>query len=74
MNLFFTRSIVGKIVLAALEDTEGVRRLGLDVNRYFAIVFLLGSALAVLGGILYAPMTSVQPYMGFSVLLLCFAT
>lgn len=74
MNLFFTRSIVGKIVLAALEDNEGVRRLGLNVNRYFAIVFLLGSALAVLGGILYAPMTAVQPYMGFTILLLCFAT
>ena len=73
MNLFFTRSIVGKIVLASLEDTEGVRRLGLEVNRYFAIVFLLGSALAVLGGILYAPMTSVQPSWDSSVLLLCFA-
>jgi len=74
INLFFTRSIVGKIVLAALEDGEGVRRLGLDVNKYFAIVFILGSALAVLGGVLYGPMTSVQPYMGFMILLLCFAT
>jgi branched-chain amino acid transport system permease protein len=74
MNLFFTRSIVGKIVLASLEDSEGVRRLGLDVNRYFAIVFILGSALAVLGGVLYGPMTAVQPYMGFTIILLCFAT
>jgi len=74
LSLFFTRSIIGKIVVAALDDNEGVRRLGLDVNRYFAIVFILGSALAVLGGVLYAPMTAVQPYMGFMILLLGFAT
>lgn len=74
LYLFFTRSMVGKVVVAALDDNEGVRRLGLDVNRYFAIVFILGSALAVLGGVLYAPMTAVQPYMGFMILLLGFAT
>jgi len=73
LSLFFSRSVVGKIVVAALDDNEGVRRLGLDVNRYFSIVFMLGSALAVLGGILYAPMTAVQPYMGFTILLLGFA-
>ncbi len=74
LYLFFTRSIIGKIVVAALDDNEGVRRLGLDVNRYFSIVFILGSALAVLGGVLYAPMTAVGPYMGFMILLLGFAT
>jgi len=74
LNIFFTRSMVGKVVVAALDDNEGVRRLGLDVNRYFAIVFILGSVLAVLGGVLYAPMTAVQPYMGFMILLLGFAT
>ncbi|HZK67915.1 MAG TPA: branched-chain amino acid ABC transporter permease [Chloroflexota bacterium] len=74
LNLFFRRSVIGKIVTAALDDSEGVRRLGLDVNRYFGIVFILGSLLAVLGGVLYAPMTAVQPYMGFMILLLGFAT
>ncbi|MHB8993164.1 MAG: branched-chain amino acid ABC transporter permease [Chloroflexota bacterium] len=74
LNIFFRRTMVGKIVVAALDDDEGVRRLGLDVNRYFSIVFILASALAVLGGILYAPMTAVQPYMGFMILLLGFAT
>lgn len=74
LNLFFRRSVIGKIVTAALDDSEGVRRLGLDVNRYFGIVFILGSALAVLGGVLYAPLTAVQPYMGFMILLLGFAT
>ena len=70
---FFSRSIAGRIVVAALEDLEGVRCLGLNVNRYFSIVFVIGSALAVIGGILYAPVATAEPYMGFDILLLAFA-
>jgi len=71
--LFFKRSIIGKIVVAALEDKDAVRSLGISVNRYFSFVFVLGSCLAGLGGVLYAPITSVHPYMGFMILLLSFA-
>jgi branched-subunit amino acid ABC-type transport system permease component len=73
LYLFFKKTIVGKIVVAGLEDKDAVRGLGIDVDRYFSIVFLLGSGLAALGGVLYAPITSVHPYMGFQILLLCFA-
>jgi branched-chain amino acid transport system permease protein len=73
LYLFFKRTIVGKIVVAGLEDKDAVRSLGIDVDRHFAIVFLVGSGLAALGGVLYAPITSVHPYMGFQVLLICFA-
>jgi branched-chain amino acid transport system permease protein len=71
--LFFKKSIVGKIVVAALEDKDAVRSLGISVNRYFSIIFVLGSCFAGLGGVLYAPITSVHPYMGFMILLLSFA-
>jgi branched-chain amino acid transport system permease protein len=73
LELFFRKTIVGKIVTAALEDVDGVRCLGVRVDKYFAIVFVLGSALAGLGGVLYAPISAVHPYMGLSVLLLAFA-
>ncbi len=73
LNLFFKKSIVGKIVVAALEDTDGVRCLGLNVDRYFSMVFILGSALAVLGGVLYAPIATAEPYMGHDILLIAFA-
>jgi branched-subunit amino acid ABC-type transport system permease component len=73
MEGFFRRTVVGKIVVAGLEDREAVQSLGIDVDRYFTIVFLIGSALAALGGVLYAPITSVHPYMGFQVILVCFA-
>jgi len=49
-------------VVAGLEDKDAVRSLGIDVDRYFAVVFLVGSGLAALGGVLYAPITSVHPY------------
>jgi branched-subunit amino acid ABC-type transport system permease component len=71
--LFFKRTVVGKIVVAALEDKDAVRSLGINVDRYFSYVFVLGSCLAALGGVLYAPITSVHPYMGFMTLLISFA-
>lgn len=73
LRCFFRRSIVGKVVIAALEDREGVRCLGLNVDRYFSIVFVIGSGLAVLGGVLYAPIATSEPYMGFHILLVAFA-
>jgi branched-chain amino acid transport system permease protein len=71
--LFFKKTIVGKIVIAGLQDREAVRSLGISVDKYFSIVFVLGSCLAALGGVLYAPITTVHPYMGFHILLISFA-
>ncbi len=73
LSLFFKKTIVGKIVVAGLQDQEAVRSLGINVEKYFAIIFILGSALAALGGVLYAPISTLDPYMGFHILILCFA-
>ncbi len=73
LSLFFKKTIIGKIVVAGLQDREAVQGLGIDIDKYFAIVFMIGSALAALGGVLYAPISTVHPYMGFRVVTLCFA-
>jgi len=73
IRLFFKKTIVGKIVIAALEDEEGVRCLGISVNKYFSIMFVMGSVLAVIGGVLYAPISAADPYMGTNMLLLAYA-
>ena len=73
LSLFFKKTMVGKIVVAALEDKDGVRSLGINVDKYFSYIFVIGSCLAALGGVLYAPITSVHPYMGMMVLLISFA-
>lgn len=71
--IFFKKTMVGKIVVAALEDKDAVRGLGISVDKYFTYIFVIGSCLAALGGVLYAPITSVHPYMGMMVLLVSFA-
>jgi branched-chain amino acid transport system permease protein len=73
LEIFFRRTVVGKVVVAGLEDKEATRSLGINVDKYFSMVFILGSCLAALGGGLYVPITSLHPYMGFQVLLLSFA-
>ncbi|MCS7241208.1 branched-chain amino acid ABC transporter permease [Candidatus Caldatribacterium sp.] len=73
LELFMRKTMVGKVIVAALDNKEGVRCLGIEVDKYFTIAFVLGSALAALGGVLYAPITAVHPYMGSHILLLCFA-
>ncbi|MEI7670814.1 MAG: branched-chain amino acid ABC transporter permease [Syntrophales bacterium] len=73
LSIFFKKSIIGKIVVAGLADREAVLSLGIDIDKYFAIVFILGSALASLGGILYGPISTIHPYMGFRIVTLCFA-
>jgi branched-chain amino acid transport system permease protein len=73
LEIFFGRTVMGKIIVAGLEDKEAVASLGISVDKYFAAAFTLGSCLAALGGVLYAPITAVNPYMGFQVLLICFA-
>lgn len=73
LKLFFRKTVVGQIVVAAMQDDEGVRCLGINVNTYFSIVFVIGSGLAILGGILYAPISTTEPYMGYHILLIAFA-
>ena len=73
LSLFFKKTMVGKIVVASLEDKDAARSLGISVDKYFSYVFIIGSCLAALGGVLYAPITSVHPYMGMMVLLISFA-
>jgi branched-chain amino acid transport system permease protein len=64
LSLFFKKSIIGKIVVAGLADREAVLSLGIDIDKYFAIVFMLGSALASLGGVLYGPISPRAPARG----------
>lgn len=73
IELYLQKSISGKIVTAGLEDKDAVRSLGVNVDKYFTNIFLIGSGLAALGGVLYAPITAVEPYMGFQVIKLSFA-
>ncbi len=63
-----TRTRFGKIIRATADNPQMVASLGIDVALVSTAVFALGSFLAGLGGVLAAPVRSIFPGMGFSIL------
>ncbi len=66
------RTRLGMAIRAGSHDREMVQALGIDIRRVYLLVFALGVALAMLAGMLAAPLSSVFPNMGAQVLILCF--
>ena len=63
---------VGMIVRAAAENRDMTRALGIRSERVNRLVFATGIALAALGGIVVAPLSTVYPGMGDQMLILSF--
>ncbi len=72
MYLWIERTRMGATIRAAAESPEVVDILGLDARRIHLVVFAAGTALAVVAGVLAAPLTSVYPGMGDSLLIISF--
>jgi branched-chain amino acid transport system permease protein len=70
--LVITRTRIGMIVRAGSENREMARVLGIGFDRINRYVFAIGIALAALGGIVVAPVSTVFPGMGESMLILSF--
>jgi branched-chain amino acid transport system permease protein len=66
------RTRLGMMIRAGASNREMVRSLGIDIQLLYRIVFAGGVALAALAGMIAAPMSSVYPGMGSSVLIICF--
>lgn len=64
ITLLMTRTRLGMIIRAGVQDPEMVEALGINVRQVFTFVFALGIAMAALGGIGAAPFIPVQPLMG----------
>jgi branched-chain amino acid transport system permease protein len=67
------RTSFGRQVTCVINDREIAGTLGINVPRIDLMAFALGTFLAALGGALTAPMMSVEPGMGVSVIVLAFA-
>ena len=72
MYLVFTRTRLGMMIRAGSTNREMVQSLGIDVKFLYRVVFAAGLAIAVLAGMVAAPVSSVYPGMGDSVLIICF--
>ena len=66
------RTRLGMMVRAGASNRDMVRGLGLNIDLLYRWVFAVGVALAALAGMIAAPMSSVYPGMGSSVLIICF--
>jgi branched-chain amino acid transport system permease protein len=73
VHLVLTRTRLGMIVRAGVENSEMVNILGVNVRRVFALVFILGTGLAALGGTMIGPtLGQIGPFLSSQFLLLGF--
>lgn len=73
MQWLLTRTRVGLIVRAGVENREMVQVMGHDIHRYFTAVFAAGSGLAGLGGLMWGMFgQSIRPSMGGEQLIFAF--
>ena len=66
------RTRLGMKIRAGATHREMVQSLGVDITLLYRVVFAAGVALAVLAGMVAAPVSSVYPGMGNQVLIICF--
>ncbi|WP_354684914.1 branched-chain amino acid ABC transporter permease [Cupriavidus necator] len=72
MYYVIRRTRLGMMIRAGATNREMVQSLGINITVLYRFVFALGVALAVLAGMIAAPVSSVYPGMGSQVLIVCF--
>jgi branched-chain amino acid transport system permease protein len=63
---------VGMKIRAGASNREMAQSLGIDIGLLYRVVFSLGFGLAVISGMLFAPVSTVYPGMGAQMLIVCF--
>ena len=69
LHLLLEHTRLGAEVRAGVDDAQTASCLGINVERTFFLVFLLGCALAGLAGIVALPAFSAEPGMGMGILI-----
>jgi len=70
--LLIERTRAGALVRAGASNAPMLSALGVDTGRLFMLVFACGAMLAGFAGVMAAPILSVEPGMGDTVLILAF--
>lgn len=69
LHLALTRTQIGAMIRAGVDNAAMAACLGIDVERVFFWVFCVGCALAGLAGVVAAPVLSITPNMGTDILI-----
>ena len=72
LYVLVSRTRLGMLVRAGANNAPMVSALGVDIRQLFMIVFGFGAMLAAFAGIMIAPILSVEPGMGDTILILAF--
>jgi len=72
MWFFISKTNIGLIVRAALDNKDMVNAFGINSSIIFTFVFGLGSAIAGICGVLGSPIFGLYPDVGGQMLVLCF--
>lgn len=73
MALVLNRTRIGLLIRAGVENREMVETLGFRIDRLFIAVFMAGSALAALGGAMWAGyQTLISPALGAEMMIVVF--
>lgn len=73
IQLMLKKTRIGLIVRAGVMNKEMVQALGINIQRIFMFVFMLGAAMAALGGAVMAPFSGgIYPEIGLEFAILAF--
>ena len=73
LYILLNRTRMGLLIRAGVENREMVEALGFRIDRIFIVVFMLGSALASLGGAMWAGYeTIITPALGAQMMVIVF--
>lgn len=70
--LLIERTRLGAMIRAAIENSDMIRMLGIDVRYIYALSFGIGATMAALSGVLILPIRGAHPLMGMDILALAF--
>lgn len=67
LNMIMAKTKIGMTVRAGVQNAEMVMALGINIKKVFSLVFIAGSALAALGGVLMTTAVGAyDPYIGLT--------
>ena len=72
LYVVLARTRLGMMIRAGASNREMVQAMGVNIKFLYRLVFAAGVALAVLAGMIAAPVSSVYPNMGAQVLIISF--
>jgi len=72
MYIVLTKTKLGMMIRAGSVNREMTQSLGINIKFLYRVVFAAGVAIAAFAGMVAAPVSSVYPGMGQTILIICF--